>query len=152
MRPALKVVGMNYFRHAPLLAWTLVVLALACLGVVGWVVTAQGQYPAQALASDASYSKPNVELVIAKASGVHSAALAGRSQEWAAGYLEDVQAAKESVAEADPDDETLVLWEDLERAATKLASYRGSDKITSQALATEIGVAAGALAAGSRLR
>ena len=143
---------MNYFRHAPLLAWTLVILALACLGVVGWVVTSQGQYPAQALASNTVSARPNVELVIAKASGVHSAALAGRSQEWAAGYLEEVRLSKESVAESNPDDATLVLWEDLERAAMKLASYRGSDKITAQALATELGVAAGALAAGSRLR
>lgn len=149
---ALIVSIMSYFRHAPLALWAVVIAVLAGLGAIGWVAASSGSAPAEQLAGVVQPARPDVQLLMAEAAGVHSAALAGRSQEWARNYASRVAAVKEQIAAADPDDPSLLLWDDLETASQKLAAYRGKDRVVTQALASEIGVAAGALAATARLR
>lgn len=149
---ALTVRNMNYFRHAPLALWALVLGCLVALGFVGWATAASGTPTDLGVSVQSQAPDPAPELLFAEASGVHAAIAAGQHQAWAEAFLVRAVVARETARSMGASPSVVLKWDRVVAATQRLAEYRGDDPVRLHALGTEMGTAVASLATAQRLR
>jgi len=119
---------MRYFKHQPLLIWTIVVIFMVILGIVG---LASGSAPNTTSAQEPlppDRGRSDVQTLIDRLPEMHSALETGQADRWAAETLSIAQIGQENYLLWSDDQKGADQWELVVQAAQELASADPADR------------------------